>query len=88
VFRLILTLALAVTVVVSNRGQSNGQSAQDLVTVFTAKRIITMDPGWSEATAVAIQNGRILSVGTLSDLKPWLDKYPHRFDRRFENNII
>jgi predicted amidohydrolase YtcJ len=35
--------------------------------VFVAKKFITMDPGWPEATAVAVQNGSILSVGSLDD---------------------
>jgi len=44
------------------------------ITIFTAKKFVTMDPGWPEATAVAVQNGRILSVGrTMDDLAPWLD---------------
>lgn len=58
------------------------------VTVFTAKKIVTMDPGWPEATAVAVRDGRILSVGTLDDLQPWLQKYRHTVDRRFEQNVI
>lgn len=56
--------------------------------MFTAKRIVTMDPGWPEATAVAVQNGRILSVGTLDDLQPWLRKFTYAIDRRFEQNVI
>jgi len=59
------------------------------VTVFTAKKFVTMDPGWPEATAVAVLDGKILSVGvTLDDLKPWLDKYPHEIDARFEDKVI
>ncbi|HZP08098.1 amidohydrolase [Methyloceanibacter sp.] len=64
------------------------EPASDHVTVFVAKKIITMDPGWPEATAVAVQNGRILSVGSLDDLKPWLDKYPHDIDNRFAGKVI
>jgi hypothetical protein len=60
----------------------------DRVTVFVAKKIVTMDPGWPEATAVAVQNGRILSVGSLDDLKPWLDKFPHDIDDRFADKVI
>jgi predicted amidohydrolase YtcJ len=56
--------------------------------VFVAKSIVTMDPGWPEATAVAVQKGRILSVGSLDDLKPWLDKFPHDIDRRFADKVI
>ncbi|MFM7141029.1 MAG: hypothetical protein ACKO2K_03825, partial [Alphaproteobacteria bacterium] len=54
------------------------------ITVFTAKKIVTMDPANPTATAIAFSNGRILSVGSLDDLKPWLDRYPHEIDRRFE----
>jgi predicted amidohydrolase YtcJ len=60
----------------------------DRVTVFVAKKFVTMDPGWPEATAVAVQNGRILSVGSLDDLKPWLDKFPHDIDQRFADKVI
>jgi predicted amidohydrolase YtcJ len=42
-------------------------------TVFVAREVITMDPGWPTATCIAVQDGRILSVGrTLDDLKPWM----------------
>lgn len=60
----------------------------DRVTVFVAKKFVTMDPGWPEAGAVAVQNGRILSVGSLDDLKPWLDKFPHEIDDRFADKVI
>lgn len=59
-----------------------------MVTVFTARKIVTMDPGWPEATAVAVKDGKILSVGTLEDIKPWLDRYPHKIDNQFESSVI
>lgn len=44
------------------------------ITVYTAKEIVTMDAGWPDATCVAVQDGRILSVGrSMADLQPWLD---------------
>lgn len=58
------------------------------ITVFVAKRIVTMDPGWPVGEAVAVKDGRILSVGTLEDLKPWLDKFPYEIDRSFEDRVI
>src|SRR5262245_30829528 len=64
------------------------EAQTDTVTVYTARKIVTMDPGWPEATAAAVKDGRILSVGSLDDLKPWLDKYPHQIDRQFENSVI
>jgi predicted amidohydrolase YtcJ len=59
------------------------------VTVFVAKKIITMDPGWPEATAVAIQDGKILSVGRdLKDLQPWLKGREYKLDVSFKDKIL
>ena len=58
------------------------------LTVFVAKKIITMEPGWPAATAVAVENGRVVSLGSLADLKPWLDRFPHTLDRTFANKIL
>ena len=58
------------------------------ITVLVAKKIVTMDPAIPEASAVAIADGKILSVGSLADLKPWLDKYPHTIDRSFADKVI
>ena len=58
------------------------------ITVFVAKKIITMDPGWPTATAVAVRDGKILSVGSLEDLEPWLRAAPHRIDRRLADKVM
>ena len=58
------------------------------VTVFVAKKIVTMDPSIPTATAVAVSDGRILSVGSLEDMKPWTDKYPTRIDRQFASKVM
>ncbi len=58
------------------------------VTVFIAKKIVTMDPSIPTATAVAVSDGRILSVGSLEDMKPWTDKYPTQINRKFANKVI
>ncbi|WP_162844095.1 amidohydrolase [Sinobacterium caligoides] len=47
-----------------------------------------MDPTLPEATAVAVRDGRIISVGTLEELRPWLSSAPHRVDQRFADKII
>ena len=44
-------------------------NAEELITVFRSRKIYTMDPGWPEGSAVAVQNGRIVSVGTFEDVK-------------------
>jgi predicted amidohydrolase YtcJ len=81
---LLLTLALTVgSLSVAPAAETSGP-----ITVFTAKKIITMNPGWPEATAVAVRDGKIISVGTLEDLKPWLDKFPHVIDKTFKDKIL
>ncbi len=63
-------------------------ASTDGITVFTARRIVTMDPGWPEGTAVAVKDGRILSVGTLDDLQPWLKRFPYKMDETFKDKVI
>lgn len=58
------------------------------ITVFIAKKIITMDPAWPEATAVAVRDGKILSVGSFDDLKPWLAKNAYSVDKTFAGKIL
>ncbi len=57
-------------------------------TVYVAEKIITMDPGLPEATAVAVQDGRIAAVGDLEDLQLLLSRVPHQIDRTFEDKIL
>lgn len=64
------------------------EAQTDGITVFTARRIVTMDPGWPEGTAVAVKDGRILSVGTLDDLQPWLKRFPYKMDETFKDKVI
>ena len=58
------------------------------ITVFVAKKIMTMDPGLPEETAVTVRDGRILSVGSLEDLQPWIKNSPHKIDRTFAHKIL
>lgn len=41
------------------------------VTVFTARRILTMNPAQPSATHVAVRDGRILAVGDATDAAAW-----------------
>lgn len=66
----------------------SAHATDDPVTVFTAKKIITMDPGLPEATAVAVRGDRIAAVGDLDDLQAWTENFPHRIDRTFEEKIL
>lgn len=54
-------------------------------TVYSAKKIITMNPNKPEASHVAVREGRILGVGELSELEAWGD---YRLDDRFAGNVL
>ncbi len=59
-----------------------------MITVFLAKSIITMNASMPRAEAVAVRDGRIIEVGTLESLQPWLSKYDHKIDEQFKNSFI
>ena len=58
------------------------------ITVFTARRIITMDSSLPEATAIAVRGERIVEVGTIESLQPWLTRHPHTIDDRFADQVM
>jgi predicted amidohydrolase YtcJ len=58
------------------------------ITIYTARTIVTLDPGTPTATAVAVMNGKILGVGTLDEVRGWVTKQEIEIDRRFENAVI
>ncbi|WP_096087382.1 amidohydrolase [Agaribacterium haliotis] len=58
------------------------------ITVYVAKEIVTMDKTRPTAKAVAVRDGRILSVGSMEQLEPWLKGQKYRVDRQFEKSVI
>ena len=58
------------------------------ITVYRARKVITMDAGRPFAEAVAVRDGRVLSIGTVESMAPWLTRYPHKFDDTFADKII
>ena len=52
--------------------------------IFTAKRIITMNPALPFATAIAVQGERIVGVGTIEDLAQWGD---HEIHDEFKDHV-
>lgn len=54
-------------------------------TIFTARRIITMNPSNPFGEAVAVRDGRILGVGTLDELAGWGE---HTVDDRFADQVL
>ncbi len=59
-----------------------------MITVFIAKKIITMNPSWPEATAIAVRDGEILEVGSLEDMQPWLDHDDSTLNKDFSGSVI
>ena len=58
------------------------------ITIYTAKTIVTLDPGTPTAQAVAVMNGKILGVGTLDEVRGWVTNQEVDIDRRFQNAVI
>ena len=58
------------------------------ITIFPARKILTMDPGRPTATAIAVRDNRILSVGTIESMGPWLRRYAHTIDDTFAGKIL
>nr|WP_067291784.1 amidohydrolase [Marinobacterium profundum] len=55
------------------------------ITVFAARRIITMNPSQPQASHIAVRDGRVLAVGPLESMQELGD---YSLDERFADNII
>lgn len=55
------------------------------ITVYCARKIITMNPSRPEATHVAVREGRILGAGSLEELATW---GAHKIDDRFADKVL
>ncbi|KNG93106.1 amidohydrolase [Pseudaestuariivita atlantica] len=55
------------------------------ITIYAARKIITMNPAQPVATHVAVRDGRILGAGSLDDLTGWGD---HTVDDRFAEKVL
>lgn len=60
----------------------------DKLRVFTAGQIRTMDPGRPTATAVAVAEGRIVSIGSLESMQPWLKRIDHEIDDTYADRVL
>ena len=54
-------------------------------TVFSARRIVTLDPNQPAATHVAVRDGRILAVGDLDRMRAW---GAFDLDERFADRVL
>lgn len=55
------------------------------ITVFQARKILTMNPMQPQATHVAVRDGRILAVGSLERMAEW---GPFELDRQFADKVL
>jgi predicted amidohydrolase YtcJ len=63
-------------------------SSAQRITIYTAKTIVTLDPGTPSGQAVAVMNGKILGVGTLHEVRGWATNQDVEIDRRFQDAVI
>ncbi|MEL6948192.1 MAG: amidohydrolase [Pseudomonadota bacterium] len=56
-----------------------------MITIYRARKIITMNPRAPHASHVAVRDGRILGAGTLDELSGWGD---YELDERFADHVI
>ena len=59
-----------------------------MIKVYTARKILTMNPSWPTGTAIAVEADRIVEVGSLATMQPWLDAHPHEIDRQFADAFL
>lgn len=62
--------------------------AQPPAMVFLAREIVTLDPARPNAQAVAVVNGRILSVGSRDEVTGSLGKQPYTIDTSFADHVL
>lgn len=68
--------------------QENDMAQTENTTVFTAKRVITMDSNRPSAEAVAVRDGRVVAVGSLDEVRGALGARPMTVDGRFEDAVL
>jgi len=74
--------------VVSHQTTSSADAPRPPLTIFTARRIHTMDESLPQATAVAVAEGRIVEVGSLEDMAVWQEGREVTVDHRFANQVL
>ena len=57
-------------------------------TIYVGGEIVTMNPDAPSAEAVAVQDGRIVDVGTLQAITERLPEDSYSFDRSFADKVI
>lgn len=63
----------------------NPYMSDTMITIYSAKRILTMNPSQPEATHIAVRDGRILAVGNAVSMQDFPDAI---HDDRFANQVL
>ena len=56
-----------------------------MITIYSARKVITMNPARPHVTHVAVRDGHILGAGSLAELEGWGD---YTLDERFSDKVI
>jgi hypothetical protein len=73
---------------VPTAGAPQPSSPSGKIIIYTAKTIVTLDPGTPTAQAVAVMDGKILGAGTLDEVRGWITNQGFEIDRRFQDAVI
>lgn len=79
---------LARAVVLLLCGAEAAVAAGNLLTIYLARDIVTMDPSLPRATAVATANGRIVAVGDVESMSAWTASHDYVIDARFADKVL
>jgi predicted amidohydrolase YtcJ len=58
------------------------------ITVYRARRVVTMDPGRPHAEAIAVMDGKVVSTGSVASMRPWLERHEHVIDDTLAGKVI
>jgi predicted amidohydrolase YtcJ len=64
------------------------KTATETLTIFRAKRFITMDEALPEATAIAVVNDRIVCVGTENNMQAWTTNRNVVWDDSLKGKVV
>ncbi len=65
-----------------------GRADSEPVTIFTARKIVTMEKSNPEAQAVAVRGKRIVAAGSLASVKASLGDTPYSIDTTFKDKVM
>lgn len=68
--------------------QHSGSGPRAPVTIYPARKIVTMDASLPEATAVAVSADRIVAVGDMASMAPWREGREVRIDERLAGKVL